>query len=308
MGQSENIKDSVEKPHTCPACRIHGNFAHVANVEGEGKNFNLYRCSKCGLLFVYPIPEVQTHFHGELIWEPVEPESRTIAKIEHAQRLLSVCQGNLSAGARIFDFGCGKGHFLMVASKAGYYVEGADVSPGNRKCIAGRLPNVIVYPDVSEMPADTTKFDLVTAFEVLYYMPSPIETLQMLQKLLRLGGTVFLNASANRGWLIWLLSCLKGSPLKLKQQDWITNALLNGTAYYSFSTKSIVRFLESAGFTDIRVVQVSLQLPKGLRYDVPLFLWRLCIRIMYFLTLGKLDMSTRAHVLARYVPSGDVSL
>ena len=304
----ENIKNSVGKPYTCPACRIHGDFAHVAHVEGQGEEFNLYRCSKCGLLFVYPIPEVQAHFHGELIWGVVEAESTARAGRKNAQRLLNICQKNLSAGARILDFGCGRGHFLAVASKAGYYVEGVDISPGKREYIAKYLPDVIVYSELSEVPADTEKFDLVTAFETLYYMPSAMETLRMLQKLLRPGGTIFLSASANRGWLIWLLSCIKGSPLKLKESDWTTSALLNEMAYYAFSTKSLVRFLESAGFTDVHVVQLSSQLPKGLRFDVPLFLWRLCTRVMYFLTLGKLDMSTRAHVLGRYVPLGDRNL
>jgi 2-polyprenyl-3-methyl-5-hydroxy-6-metoxy-1,4-benzoquinol methylase len=298
-----NIKNSAGKPHTCPACRIHEDFAHVVNVEDQGENFNLFRCSKCGLLFVHPIPEVQTHFHGELIWKPAEAESTARAKRNHAQHLLNACQQNLSPGARIFDFACGKGHFLAVASKAGYYVEGTDISPGNRKYIAKYLPDVIVYSELSEMPADTEKFDLVTAFEILYYMPSAIETLRMLQKLLRPGGTIFLSASANRGWLIWLLSCMKGRPLKLKQRDWITSALLNGIAYYAFSTRSLVRFLESAGFTDVCVVRLSSQQTKGLSFDVPLFLWRLCTRVLYVLTLGKLDMSTRAHVLGRYVPS-----
>jgi SAM-dependent methyltransferase len=131
----------------CPVCcGSNKNFAHVAIVEAdENEGFNLYRCSECGLLFVYPVPLIQCHFHDELNWKPVQRESLVEAKRNYFRKVLEECATGLSAGSRVLDFGCGFGHFLAVVAEAGHYVEGVDISPGCRQYMADNLCNITVY-------------------------------------------------------------------------------------------------------------------------------------------------------------------
>jgi SAM-dependent methyltransferase len=151
------------------------------------------------------------------------------------------------------------------------------------------------------VPSDIEKFDLVTAFEILYYMPSPREILEKLQSLLRPGGRIIVAMSANRGWLIWLLSWIKGSPMELSKKKWITSVLLNGRAYYAFSSESVIRLLKSAGFTDTRMVRLKTAPPKRLRFRIPLCIWYVLVSALWTVTFGKVDLDTKVHVIAQYV-------
>ncbi len=288
---------------TCPACGVSKKFPHVAIVQGNShEDFNLYRCSKCGLLFVYPVPEIQRHFHKELTGKPWPQESLKRAMEDYSRRVLKDSESWLFPGARILDFGCGFGHFLAAAKEAGYYAEGVDISPGCRKYIAKYLPDVVVYPQLDDIPIGTEKYDLVTTFEVLYYMLYPRKSLYELKSLLRPGGSIIVVVSANRGWLIWLLSRIKLAPVKLGDGDWMTSALLNGRAYYAFSIKSLIRLMESVGFTNIRTSRLQKPATERIRYRIPLFIWWGCVRILWVLSLGKVDLHTRAHVIGRYAP------
>jgi len=291
----------MEVPDSCPACKVSKNFPHVAIVETDGdEEFNLFRCSKCGLLFVHPIPEVQRHFHKEITGKPLPKESLKRTMENYGQRVLEDSKSILSPGARILDFACGFGHFMAVAKEAGYFTEGVDISPGCRDYIKKYLPGVTVYPDLEDIPSDKEKFDLITAFEVLYYMPNPGETLKKLQSLLRPGGSMISVVSANRGWVIWLLSCIKRAPVRLNKGDWMTSTLLNGRAYYAFSINSLVKLMESAGFMDLRTSRLQKPATEKLRYRIPLFIWLVCAGILRILTLEKIVLHTRAHVVGRY--------
>jgi 2-polyprenyl-3-methyl-5-hydroxy-6-metoxy-1,4-benzoquinol methylase len=288
---------------TCPACGINKKFPHVAIVETDEKEeFNLYRCSKCGLLFVYPIPAVQRFFQGELTRKAPFSESRKKRMRKYFRKALKEYEPYLPPGARILDFACGYGHFLQVATEAGYDCKGVDISPVAREYISEHSPNITVYAQLEEIPTYTEKYDLVTAFEILYYTLSPREILHKLKKLLRPGGRIAVALSANRGWLIWLLSRIKRSPVNLKKGDWISSALLNSRAYYAFSTNSLIRLLASAGFTDIRTIRLRPPAPEKIRYRIPLFIWLVSIYILRVLTLGKVDLDTKAHVIGRYAP------
>jgi SAM-dependent methyltransferase len=288
---------------TCPACGVIKNFPHVAVVETDEKEeFDLYRCSKCGLLFVYPVPEIQRFFQEELTRKASFSERWKQGMRNAFRKALKEYEPYLSLEARILDFACGYGHFIAVATEAGYHCVGVDLSPGAREYIAEHLPNITVYARVDEIPADIEKFDLVTAFDVLYYLPSPHEILYKLQGLLRPGGRIAVAVSANRGWLIWLLSLIRRFPVNFKKGYWMSSTLLNDRAYYAFSTNSLVRLLESVGFTDIRTIRLRPPAPEELRYRIPLIIWLVCVRILRILTLGKVDLYTKAHVIGRYAP------
>jgi 2-polyprenyl-3-methyl-5-hydroxy-6-metoxy-1,4-benzoquinol methylase len=297
--------DSMNVPNMCPACGVKRDFPNVVITETDEKEeFRLYRCSKCGLLFVYPVPLIQRFFQNELTRTSLPSEKWIMKMRSHYRKVLRACEAYLSPGSRILDFACGFGYFLAVAAEAGYYVEGIDISPCCRQYIAKHLPNITVYSQLGELPRDIEKFDLVTAFEVLCYLPCAGETLQKLQGLLRPGGRIFVGVSANRGWLLWLLSCFKGSPLKLKKDGWLTDGLLNSRAYYAFSNNSLIQLLKSVGFTDFDRPRLRPPAPENPWYRVMLFLWLACAHIVRVFTLGKVDVYMKAHVIGRYT-SGD---
>jgi len=283
----------------CPACGLVKEFAQVAEVERQASDsFKLFHCPGCGFLFVDPVPLEQEYFHGEMEWPPVISEERKRKKTLYFEAVLGHLKAYLSSRARILDFGCGYGLFLACAKKAGFLVMGVDVSPGCREYIATELPDVNAYPFLSELPDDAGSFDLITLFECLYYMPDPRQVLRELQQRLRPGGKIFIAVSANRGWLIALLSYLGRSPLKLKANGWLTAAALNGRAYYAFSSKSLPSLLKSMGFVDIHLIRVSAPELSGVKYRIPRFFGWLCLLFMRMITAGAIDLDMKLHIVA----------
>ncbi len=113
---------------------------------------------------------------------------------------------NISESASILDAGCGGGanvkRLLAKASKG--HVTGLDYSEVsveeskkvNRKEIdAGRC--TIVQGDVSHLPFEDGSFDLVTAFETVYFWPDIEKTFAGIRNVLKEGGAFFICNESN---------------------------------------------------------------------------------------------------------------
>lgn len=96
-------------------------------------------------------------------------------------------------GARLLDVGCGNGAFLQLAALAGWDVEGTDFDPGAVR--TARAAGIQVAHGGLElirgMPAQT--FDWITLSHVLEHVHEPLAWLRELQRILRPGGTLWLQ-------------------------------------------------------------------------------------------------------------------
>lgn len=93
---------------------------------------------------------------------------------------------------RILDVGCGSGDFLAFAAEAGWIAEGVDIdeeavdiarSFGLAARLA-RLPEIVAEPGV---------YDVITLNHVIEHLHDPIESLRLCYRLLKPGGTVWLQ-------------------------------------------------------------------------------------------------------------------
>ncbi len=112
----------------------------------------------------------------------------------------------IAENARILDAGCGGGANVMrlLAKFPKGHVTGLDYSEVsvaesekvNQKAIAdGRCE--IIQGDVSALPFPAETFDLVTAFETVYFWPDPAKTFQGISRVLKTGGTFFICNESN---------------------------------------------------------------------------------------------------------------
>jgi SAM-dependent methyltransferase len=267
---------------------------------GTAPDFSLRRCPGCGLLFVYPVPKVQEHFHNEMSVEPPSVsllEFRETESKPYFDRVLREIKPHLAVGSRILDFGCGWGFFMKYMMARGFQAVGVETAPARRLHISRSLPGTGIVADLREI-GDDTKFDLITCFEVIYYLPDPRRQLLDFREHLRPGGRLFLALSGNRGWVLSWVSRLKGSPVRLREGGWLTGAALNNRAYHAFTTSSVLALLGSLGFTDLRVLDIASPGPAPKVFRIPWLLWRLGVRAMKVLSFGVVDLSEKVHVLA----------
>ena len=103
---------------------------------------------------------------------------------------------NVKENARIIDIGCGGGvnieKFLKLTTGNVDGLDYSDVSvvesvKRNKDAVDRGRCNVI-HADVSDMPVNDEKYDLVSAFETIYFWPEISETFKEVSRILKPGG------------------------------------------------------------------------------------------------------------------------
>lgn len=143
-----------------------------------------------------------------------------------------------NARPRMLDLGCGGGaNLVRLYERFGGHVTGLDHSPvsqeKSRETCAARLPQgawEVVAGDVAQLPFAAGSFDLVTAFETLYFWPDPKAAVEELCRVLAPGGIAFICNEAG------------GTP---EMPDWAVPLRL-------FHADELARLLADAGLKSVR--------------------------------------------------------
>lgn len=150
----------------------------------------------------------------------------------------------ISENAAVLDCGCGGGANIkkLLEKCPKGIVKGIDYSEVsveksrkvNAKAIqAGRCK--VMQANVMELPFEPESFDLVTAFETIYFWPDLLQSFREVYRVLKTGGTVFI--------------CNESNGDTNKDDKWIEK--IGGMTIYNGD--QIKAVLEQAGFSGIRI-------------------------------------------------------
>jgi SAM-dependent methyltransferase len=131
-----------------------------------------------------------------------------------------------TAGQHLLDVGCGTGWFLGAAQARGYAVSGFEFSAALARFTSEAI-GCRVYD--SELAAIDARFDIVTLFDVIEHVPSPVATLRVVRELLRPGG-------------VTLVFCPNFDSLAIRAARGESN-LVMPTRHLSYFTRSSVERL-----------------------------------------------------------------
>lgn len=98
-----------------------------------------------------------------------------------------------AAPAKILDFGCGGGEYLLRMRRLGHSVVGVDFDPASLER-ARKSGLEVMSPDELEASNSQGRFDLITLAHVIEHVADPVALLQMLRSCLRPGGRLYLEA------------------------------------------------------------------------------------------------------------------
>jgi 2-polyprenyl-3-methyl-5-hydroxy-6-metoxy-1,4-benzoquinol methylase len=178
---------------SCPVCRT-DSAADVVQLGG----YQLFLCPQCSLRFA-PDAFKQTVDYDR-VYRSAEYESDQVlalrslngSELAHHPTYRSFFrQVAYVPGARLLDVGCGVGRFAHAAHALGWDVTGIDVSPVAIEIGREFARFPLRVATLEEMISQGERFDVLTAFEVLEHLVSPVQFLASAQQLLRPGGQIF---------------------------------------------------------------------------------------------------------------------
>lgn len=185
----------------CPVCGCQ-KAARRYRIKGMQKR--VVECVDCQTGALHPRPtatEVRSYYPSQYYgatgakFEPLTEWMVCVIGARHARQLTK----GLPAGARVLDFGCGRGVLLKALLDRGYEAHGTEVSrhaaegadPRAQIRIANNLVNAN-YPD--------EHFDQIIVWHVLEHLTNPRETLQEMRRILRPGGRIVVAVPNFASW------------------------------------------------------------------------------------------------------------
>lgn len=186
----------------CPVCSTEITTAPTFHRTGH----DVYTCPTCSVRFVYPIPSpanlmeiysVDYFQRGNKYSD--QPGEHDYNGTEHLRRVRFIKQQRPSG--RLLDVGCALGGFLNTARNAGYDVQGIELSQHAAAAARAKHDLDISATTVQAAHLPDAAFDIVTLWDVLEHLPSPLTTVTEIARILRPGGLlVFTTGNIASRW------------------------------------------------------------------------------------------------------------
>mgnify|MGYP002009162255 CR=1 FL=1 len=198
----------------CPAC---GSGAVDRRFRKDG--FEYRECTDCRSLYQSPRPDAATlarfyrdaesvKFWGTEFYRQTAEARREKLFKPRAHDIASLAEHHLPAdpAARFCDIGPGYGTLLeeVAATERFASVRGVEPAP-SLAALCRNKGFEITEATAESLPDDTPRADLVTAFEVLEHVPSPLEFMTGVGRLLADGGVALLTTLTADGFDIQTL-------------------------------------------------------------------------------------------------------
>lgn len=211
------MKDMSYTPH-CIVCGCES-FKMIT----QQSEYVVRQCVNCGLGITTPFPPPNTQRQVNTETYTLENrlyaynnrikefEARYQSQCQHIVELLPRSQSTILP--KLLDIGCSLGHFLQVAKRSGFSVQGVELSSESAAYARAHGLDVFCgtledahYPDNS--------FDVITLWDVLEHVPDPAELLNQIHRLLKPDGILAIQSPninskmreiCGSAWNWWLL-------------------------------------------------------------------------------------------------------
>ncbi len=156
--------------------------------------FDHYRCPKCQLIFISPIPENLGDYYPQAYYTLSDSTDLLDAGAANEQYKIDIIKHFMPQG-RLLEIGPSLGCFTYLAKKSGFEAEAIEMDARCSKFlneIAG-IPTVN-SSDTCGALKSLKPFDVIALWHVIEHLPNPWETLEAISDKLNPGGILVLAA------------------------------------------------------------------------------------------------------------------
>jgi SAM-dependent methyltransferase len=240
---------SLQADGVAVACAICGSAATDPLYIKDG--YAIGRCQRCGLIYANPrAPEgkVLFRYRADYFWKEYLPSLGVVdgtfdlttfdARYAAVLHMIAV----EAPGRHLLEVGCGAGLFLKAAERAGWRVEGIELSAEASRFAVERLALPVRSERAEDAPIEPGSFDAAVMFDVIEHLFDPRGVLTAIARALKPGGTLVISTPN-----------IDSASRYLLGTDWAVLSPLEHLYY--FNEDSLRRLLEANGFTDVRFVR-----------------------------------------------------
>lgn len=217
-------------------------FAQYKNGSYGG---DLRECLGCGLVATWPQPDLLelTKRYGSEYYAHWISEEQKKRRIELWKRRAKVT-GKVCRSGKLLDVGCGEGLFLHTVKELGYETAGLELSEYAAGYARKEFGLEVRNASIGDAGFGDGTFDVITFWHVLEHLADPLSALEKARRLLKPGGRLLVavpNINDDLGQAFYRLRT--GNYFQIYTPDSKEPHL------YHFSTATLRRLLEKAGFT-----------------------------------------------------------
>lgn len=215
----------------------------------------LVRCQGCGLVFrnQESAPEsVRGQF--ETLYEDSQREQHVRERRVSVYRDFLKRHRPLPGRNRLLDVGCGSGEFLRLARECGWDVTGVEIAEAAAQ--TARLAGLPVHVGpLGRADLPEASFDVITLWNVLDFLPDPVELAALAKRLLAPGGLFTVRV----GNLAFQSAVYRVSHLFRRWPRLVAPIARQRTFHQvAFNARTLRRTLERSGFDRIEITNSRL--------------------------------------------------
>jgi SAM-dependent methyltransferase len=184
---------------TCPACATAGASWFITD-----NNCDMFRCGRCGTLFVSPPPLVEDTdkiytdaYHGATSGYFAKVEKKLRRSAGRVRKLKRYVRGG-----RFLDVGCNGGFMVQAAREAGFDAFGIDIDAVSIAYAREHYGAHFETTHVEEFATRGGSFDLIYCSEVVEHVPQPLPFLAAIAAVLAPGGYLFITTPDVGHWRV----------------------------------------------------------------------------------------------------------
>jgi len=160
----------------------------------DGVDFDLVKCTGCGVVFVDPFPDQQrvselyddAYFQRDYSFGIVEGDylaSEVVRESEYRRILSRIAR--LTAGRNLLEVGCAAGAFLKEARAQGWNAVGVDISQWAVKTARDRFGLDVRHGTLAEQGFASSSFDAVFFGDLIEHLTDPVGFLKEVKRVLK---------------------------------------------------------------------------------------------------------------------------